>query len=96
MSTQADVAPRTSSSVPAPNSSSACQKYKYKPRKRVYVIYYSMYGHILKMAKAIVAGLEKAGGFFLLIVFFIIIFSPNKSRLKFSISFKKWKLNYFK
>lgn len=30
-------------------------------RKRVYVVYYSMYGHIQAMANQIVTGLEKAG-----------------------------------
>ena len=51
-----------SASVPG---ASLCQLQRESPckrRKRVYVIYYSMYGHIYKMAKSIVAGLERAGG----------------------------------
>ena len=31
-------------------------------KKTVYVIYYSMYGHIEALARAQVRGLEKAGG----------------------------------
>lgn len=30
-------------------------------KKRVYVVYYSMYGHIQALARQIVIGLEKAG-----------------------------------
>lgn len=30
-------------------------------KKVVYVVYYSMYGHISQLAKQVVAGLEKAG-----------------------------------
>ena len=32
------------------------------PKKNVYVIYYSMYGHIEKLARREIIGLEKAGG----------------------------------
>jgi flavorubredoxin len=31
-------------------------------KKTVYVIYYSMYGHISAMARSVARGLEKAGG----------------------------------
>ena len=76
----------TSAPAPAPPSSSACQKYRYKPRKRVFVIYYSMYGHIFKMAQAIVAGLEKAGGLFIAKTL-AFLFSQNKI-LKIILSFE--------
>jgi len=33
-------------------------------KKNVYVVYYSMYGHIATMAREICKGLEKAGGFY--------------------------------
>lgn len=32
-------------------------------KKTVYVIYYSMYGHVQALAREICKGLEKAGGF---------------------------------
>ena len=31
--------------------------------KKVIVVYYSMYGHIKTLAKEVVKGLERAGGF---------------------------------
>ena len=31
-------------------------------KKVVYVVYYSMYGHLLTLAKEVVSGLEKSGG----------------------------------
>lgn len=34
-------------------------------KKTVYVIYYSMYGHIEKLARHEIVGLEKAGGKFI-------------------------------
>ena len=34
-------------------------------KKTVYVVYYSMYGHIEKLARHQLKGLEKAGGIFI-------------------------------
>jgi hypothetical protein len=33
--------------------------------KSVYVVYYSMYGHVLQLAREVVKGLERAGGIYL-------------------------------
>ena len=33
-------------------------------KKVVYIVYYSMYGHVLTMAKQIAKGLESAGGIY--------------------------------
>ncbi len=43
-------------------------------KKVVYVVYYSMYGHVLTMAKQIAKGLESAGGvqFFYLEIYFLV------------------------
>ena len=45
-------------------------------RKHVVVIYYSMYGHILTLAREVVKGLEKAGGTFNITEYF------NQTKLK--------------
>ena len=31
-------------------------------KKMVYVVYYSMYGHVQTLARSVVAGVEKSGG----------------------------------
>ena len=39
-------------------------------KKVVYVVYYSMYGHIQQLARRIMVGLENAGGYIYLNFYF--------------------------
>ncbi len=48
-------------------------------KKVVYVVYYSMYGHVSTLAKQVMVGLEKSGG--ILIAFINVCNFPYKIKI---------------